>query len=96
MVLDSDLALDFHPLAGIAGAVERLDGTRADQKLRILLARCVRDEALDAAQWKTVGLRYRLVIWVGKREIVVSILIHCFGLGELYERFAARLRHSPM
>lgn len=62
MVLDSDLALHLHPLACIAGSIERLYRAGADEELGILLARSVCDEPLHAAQWKTIGLRHSIVI----------------------------------
>ena len=62
-MLDGDLALDFHPLAGI-NRYKRFNRAGAHQKLGILFARGVGDEALNTAQRKTVGLRDGIVICV--------------------------------
>lgn len=67
-MLDGDFPLDFHPLTGIRRAIERLHRARADQELRVLLARRIRNKALNTAQRKTVGLRDGIVICVGGGE----------------------------
>lgn len=67
VVFDCDFTLHFHPLAGIARSIKGLNGTRADEELRVLLTRCVRDEPLNAAQWKTIRLRDWIIICVGNR-----------------------------
>lgn len=67
-MLYGDFPLDFNPLASVRRTIERLHRARADQELRVLLARRIRDKTLNTAKRKTVWLRDGIVICLGGRE----------------------------
>lgn len=76
VMFDGDFTLNFNPLAGIASSIERFNRSRADKELWVLFTRCICNEPLHAAEWKTIRLRYRIIIYVGNRSKDVDWSFH--------------------